>query len=138
MPDPSSLQRLKRRKLLQWLRPSRSVLVVVLFAAILDLTTPLGFSGFLMAVGVLWLINAILLKMGIMKPGSILGGETPLGVSLIGLGAIGAGFLFTGTEYRLSLPVFLFLAANGLVFSVGVFMEWRARRERTSRPEAKF
>ncbi len=84
MPEPSFLR--------QW--AIRSGLALVLFIAIVELTSPLGSGGFLMALGGLWLINALLLRMGIMKPGSFLGGETPLGVSLIGIGAIGAGVFF--------------------------------------------
>ncbi len=56
-------------------------------------THPLVFGGLWLALGALALISALLLRMGIFKPGGwFCVWETPLGMLLLGIGSLGFGF----------------------------------------------
>ncbi len=77
MPDPSLLQRLKERKLVQGL-------LFILAVAIVLVAPPLVTGGLGMALGVLGLISALLLRLGKGKPGTSGAGETPLGMLIEG------------------------------------------------------
>jgi hypothetical protein len=119
MPTPSRLQRLKERRLVQW------GLGLALFVVLLLLW---GFRGVGIAFGALFLIDAVLLKLGILKPGgSFLGSETPLGTLLVGVGFWGFVSGDMGSSELPSSPAEVVLLFMAMCMPVGFWIEGKAR-----------
>ena len=96
----------------------------------------LGTGSIWIALCGLALANALLLKMGKVKPGGwFWGGQSPLGMALMGIGVLGFGFGDMGSPDPPSSPaeaVFLILA---LCVPVGLVIEARARRRKKAGAE---
>ena len=89
------------------------------------------FSTIFIVLGCLGLVSALVLKMGLVKPG-VVWGQTPVGVALLGLGGLLMGF---GSRYGQAWGTVLegLVSVVGLLsFISGLRLEGKARLEHGS------
>jgi len=95
------------------------------------------FACFWLAFGVWGVVFALLLKLGKVKPGSLLalGFHTPLGglIFFTGFLVFGLSEVF---EYPFPTPKQIVIPMMLVAYFVGSWIEWKARKARKARSEA--